>query len=115
MFFIISKKPAARPRGGRQTHLVAPEELVSVPVLETIPDVQELRDSVSPDVIGILLGLVPGERSSEIEEAHCDWVGSPPEKDGVADTGVRPRPERLDIALGGARDDKHSSRFPARA
>ena len=70
MFFIISKKPAARPRGGRQTHLVAPEELVSASVLETIPDVQKLGDAMGPDMIRIRFCLIPGQGSAEIEKTH---------------------------------------------
>ena len=54
-------------------YLVTPEELVAIAVLETIPDVQKLRDAVCSDVIGVLSGLIPGERCPEEEEAHGDW------------------------------------------
>ena len=34
---------------------------------------QELRDPVGPDVIGVLFGLIPGEGRSEEEETHGEW------------------------------------------
>ena len=56
-------------------YLVAPKQLVSAPLLEAIPDVQELRDSVCPDVIGVLFGLIPGERRPKKKQTHGDMAG----------------------------------------
>ena len=42
-------------------YLVAPEELVSAPVLGPIPCVQELSGTVGPDVVGEFLCVFPGE------------------------------------------------------
>ena len=67
VFFI---KPSAAARQRRKTYLVAPEEFVPASVLEAIPDVQKLGNSMRPDVIRVLLGLVPGEGCAEVEEAH---------------------------------------------
>lgn len=53
-------------------YLVTPEQLVATPILQTIPDVQELRDPVSPNMIGILLSLVPGKRCSKEKQTHGD-------------------------------------------
>ena len=67
VFFI---KPSAAAGQRRKTYLVAPEEFVPASVLEAIPDVQKLRDPMCPDMIGILFGLIPGERRSKKEQAH---------------------------------------------
>ena len=40
-------------------YLIAPEEFISAPVLEAIPNVQELSDPVGPDVICVLFCLIP--------------------------------------------------------
>ena len=53
-------------------YLVAPKQLVSAPLLEAIPDVQKLRDPVGPDVIGVLLGLIPLKRRPKKKETHYD-------------------------------------------
>lgn len=45
-------------------HLIAPEQFVALAVLESIPGVQELCDAMVSNVIRILLGLFPGERSA---------------------------------------------------
>lgn len=52
------------------THLIAPQELVTMSVLEAVPDVQKLGNAVVPYVVGVLLGLVPCKRSSKIKETH---------------------------------------------
>ena len=49
------------------THLVAPEEDIALAVLEALPGVEELGDAVVADVVGVLLGLVPGQRGAEIQ------------------------------------------------
>ena len=54
-------------------YLVAPEQLVATPVLETIPDVQKLCDAVRPDVISVLFGFVPGKGRPEVEQTHGGW------------------------------------------
>ena len=46
-------------------YLVAPEELISVPVLDPIPCMQELCDTMEPDVVDELFRVLPGERSTE--------------------------------------------------
>ena len=46
-------------------YLVAPEELVSVPVLEPVPCMQELSDAMGPNVVGELLCVFPGKGSTE--------------------------------------------------
>ena len=71
--FFIRLSAAARQR--RKTYLVAPEEFVPASVLEAIPDVQELRDSVCPDVIGVLFGLIPGEGRPKKKQTHGDMAG----------------------------------------
>ena len=49
------------PADSRSEYLVAPEELVSVPVLDSIPCMQELGDAMGPDVVGELLRVFPSE------------------------------------------------------
>jgi hypothetical protein len=51
-------------------HLVAPEELIASTILQTLPDVQELGDSMVPDMFCMLLGFVPGERGSKRQKTH---------------------------------------------
>ena len=46
-------------------YLVAPEQLIPVPVLDLVPSMQELGDTVEPDVVCELLCVLPGERSTE--------------------------------------------------
>lgn len=46
-------------------YLVAPEQVISTPVLEPIPCMQELGDPVRPDVAGKLLCVFPGERGAQ--------------------------------------------------
>lgn len=46
----------------RVSHLVAPFQHVLLAVLQLVVDVQELDDAVLPDVVGVLLGLLPVER-----------------------------------------------------
>ena len=45
-------------------YLVTPEQLVSVPVLDPIPCMQELFNAMRPDVVCKLLRVVPVERSA---------------------------------------------------
>lgn len=57
-------------------YLVAPEELVTVPVLDSVPGVEKLGDAVLPDMGGVLACLVPSERCPEIQKAHgVEWGG----------------------------------------
>ncbi len=82
-------------------YLVSPQQLVATSVLEAIPDVQELCDPVCPDVIGVLFGLIPGERCAERQETHGAERGA-----DYTET-VCPCPEkRVDIAARKRRDDK---------
>lgn len=46
-------------------YLVTPEQFVSSSVLDPIPCMQELGDTVGPDVVGKLLCLFPGERGAQ--------------------------------------------------
>ena len=46
-------------------YLVAPEELISVPVLDSVPCVQELSDTMGSDVVGELFCVFPGEWGTE--------------------------------------------------
>ena len=46
-------------------YLVAPEQLISAPVPDPIPCMQELGDSMESDVVCELLCVFPGERSTE--------------------------------------------------
>ena len=49
------------PDDSRSEYLVAPEELVSAPVLDSTPHMQELSDTMGPDVVGELFCVFPGE------------------------------------------------------
>jgi hypothetical protein len=60
---IISKKTIA-------TDLISPEELISRTGLKTVPDVQELCDSVVPNVICIFLALVPRKWRAQRKQTH---------------------------------------------
>lgn len=40
-------------------YLVSPEELITLPILETVPNIQELSDAVISYVICIVLCLIP--------------------------------------------------------
>jgi len=46
-------------------YLVAPEQFVSSAVPDPIPCMQELGDSMEPNVVGELFSVWPGERSAE--------------------------------------------------
>ncbi len=60
----------AEGRLDRKTYLISPQQLVPVSIFELIPDVQELCDPMFPNVIRVLLGVVPCERCSERQETH---------------------------------------------
>jgi len=51
-------------------HLVPPQKLVAVPILDTIPYVQKLSDAMIAYMLCEMLCLVPVERSSKRKEAH---------------------------------------------
>ena len=46
-------------------YLVTPEELISAPVLDPIPCMQELSDTVGPNMVGELLCVFPGKGSTK--------------------------------------------------
>ena len=46
-------------------YLVAPEELISMPVLDSVPCMEELSDTMGSDVVGELLCVSPGERGTK--------------------------------------------------
>ena len=58
------------PVDSRSEYLVAPEELVSVPVLDSIPGMQELSDTMGSDVVGELLRVSPSKWGTERLKAH---------------------------------------------
>lgn len=49
----------------RVEYLVTPHELISLPVLETVPDVEELSYAVRPNVISVLFCVIPSQWSPE--------------------------------------------------
>lgn len=53
------------------TNLVSPEQLVPAPVLRAVPNVEELSDSMGPNVISVWFGVIPREGGAEGEETHC--------------------------------------------
>jgi hypothetical protein len=82
------RRPCTRPlekdnsrlnRGGvdvqNSSHLVSPEQLVSTPVLDPIPYAQKLGNPVRPNVVGVLLRVVPCEGCTERQETHARRVG----------------------------------------
>lgn len=48
-------------------YLIAPKEFITVLVLEAIPGVKKLCDTVKSDVISVAFCLIPGQRGSEIQ------------------------------------------------
>ena len=85
-------------------YLVAPKQLVSAPLLEAIPDVQKLRDPVGPDVIGVLLGLIPLKRRPKKKETHCDAAAVT-----AGDIQMRSGCLRSQISAGGPRRAENGS------
>ena len=59
----------------RSTHFVPPQQFVAVPVLKTVPDVEELCYPMLAYMIGVLLCAVPVERCSKRKQAH-DEMGT---------------------------------------
>jgi len=57
-------------RGELEEYLIPPEELITLPVLEMVPNVQELSNTVVSYVIRIVLSLIPAERSPKRQETH---------------------------------------------
>ncbi len=55
---------------GGWTNLVTPEQLVTGAVLQSVPDVQKLSDSVVSNMIGVFFRFIPGQRSAKIQETH---------------------------------------------
>lgn len=53
-----------------RTHLVAPKQFITVPILETIPDMQKLGDSMVSHMVGVVLSIVPRKRSPKVQKAH---------------------------------------------
>lgn len=51
-------------------YLVSPEQLVPAPVLETVPDVEELGYAMLSNVLCVLLRVIPGERGTKRQETH---------------------------------------------
>jgi len=43
------------------SYLITPEEIISEPVLDSVPCIQELFDAMGPDVASELLCVFPGE------------------------------------------------------
>ena len=85
-------------------YLVAPKQLVSAPLLEAIPDVQKLRDPVGPDVIGVLLGLIPLKRRPKEKETHYDAAAVT-----AGDIQIRSGCLRSQISAGGPRRAENGS------
>lgn len=52
------------------THLITPQQFVALSVLQPIPYVQKLGNSMAPNVVGILLSFVPNQRRSKIQQSH---------------------------------------------
>jgi hypothetical protein len=69
--YSICSRLAGLDCGEYRAHLVAPEQTVAMPVLQPVPDGEELLYAVLADVVGIALGVFPGVRRSESEEPHC--------------------------------------------
>jgi hypothetical protein len=61
---------------GNETHLIAPEESVTLSILEPIPDMQELGDSMVSDMVRVFLSFIPRKGSSKIQKAHGGSKGS---------------------------------------
>ena len=59
-----------RPLPGSPPHLVSPEQPVPDSAFELVPDVQELRDPVLPDMVGVLFSLRPLQRRPQREQPH---------------------------------------------
>jgi hypothetical protein len=53
-----------------ETDLITPQEMIPSPRLHFIPDVDELDDSMLPDVVSMVLGFVPCQRCSQRKKAH---------------------------------------------
>lgn len=55
-------------------YLVAPEELISASVFDSIPSMQELGDSMGPNVVSELFCVFPDEGSTERQKTHWRWL-----------------------------------------
>lgn len=51
-------------------YLVSPQQLITMPILEAVPDMQKLGDAMIAHMVHILEGVSPCEGSSEEEQAH---------------------------------------------
>lgn len=48
-------------------YLVAPQKFVTGSILSYVPDMEELSDTMMPDIVRILFRFFPGKRSTKIE------------------------------------------------
>lgn len=58
-------------------HLVSPEQAISHPTFELVPDMQELGDSVLANMVGVLLRFVPFKRCAQRQKTHLPRFFSP--------------------------------------
>ena len=72
---LISDRGRKRAENRGIEYLISPEQLISAPVLEAVPNVQELGDPMGPDVICVRFCLIPAQRCPEEEQTHRDWAG----------------------------------------
>ena len=51
-------------------YLVTPEQLITLSILESVPDIEKLCNAMSANMIRILFALLPVECSAQKEETH---------------------------------------------
>jgi len=51
-------------------YLVSPQEFVAGSIPNCVPGVEELGDTMVPDMVCILFRVFPGKRSTKVEQSH---------------------------------------------
>lgn len=51
-------------------YLVAPQKFITGSILNCVPGVEELGDTMMPNMVRILFRFFPGKRSTKVEQSH---------------------------------------------